>query len=295
MTLSPVVIFVYNRPEHARKTIESLARNRLAEDTILYIFSDGPKSTQDEKMVSSVRRYIEGVDGFKGVILHMEENNLGLAPSIINGVTQVVNEHGRVIVLEDDLVTAPGFLSYMNQALQYFEAVKKVMHVGGYMYPINPQGLSDSFFNRHVSSWGWGTWSRAWRMFQPSVEELANCFNDEMRFHLNLDGAYDFWDHLEKNLKGDLHTWAIRWYASVLLNDGLSLYPSTSLVDNIGVDGSGSHCGRASKYNVELRQETIAEFPRDVVENSLALERIQDFLRRSEPLGVRVRRMLGLL
>src|SRR5210317_64039 len=112
MTLSPVVIFVYNRPEHARKTIEFLARNRLAEDTILYVFSDGPKSTQDEKMVSSVRQYIEGVAGFKRVILHMEESNLGLAPSIINGVTQVVNEHGRVIVLEDDLLTSPWFLSY---------------------------------------------------------------------------------------------------------------------------------------------------------------------------------------
>ena len=294
MTLSPVVVFVYNRPEHTQKTFEALARNLLAEDTVLYVFSDGPKSTLDEEKVESVRAYIKKVAGFKRVHLRLEKDNLGLATSIINGVTQVIGEHGRVIVLEDDLVTSHSFLSYMNRALEHYEAVDRVMHVGGYMYPINSRGLPSVFFNRHVSSWGWGTWSRAWQMFEPSVEHLASCFDDERRLYLNLDGAYDFWSHLEKNLKGELNTWAIRWYASVLLNKGLGLYPSTSLVENIGIDGSGVHCGSTSKYDVELRQQQwTVEFPPDVEESPLALARIQHFLRRSEPLGVRLRKLFG--
>ena len=293
MTLSPVVVFVYNRPEHTQKTFAALARNSQAEDTVLYVFSDGPKSALDEEKVESVRACIKNLAGFKKVILRLEKDNLGLATSITNGVTQVIGEHGRVIVLEDDLVTSPYFLPYMNQALEHYEAVDRVMHVGGYMYPIDTRGLPGIFLNRHVSSWGWGTWSRAWQMFEPSVESLACCFDDEKRLYLNLDGAYDFWSHLEKNLIGELNTWAIRWYASVLLNEGLGLYPSASLVKNIGIDGSGAHCGRTSKYDVELHQQPIVEFPHDIEENPLALARIQHFLRRSEPLGVRIRKLFG--
>ena len=130
-------------------------------------------------------------------------------------------------------------------------------------------------------------------MFQPSVETLAICFDSERRSYLNLDGAYDFWSHLEMNLKGELDTWAIRWYASVVLNGGLSLYPSVSLVENIGMDGSGFHCGASSKYEVELSKQEILKLPDGITEDPLALMRIQGFLRRSEPLGTRIRKMLG--
>ena len=246
-------------------------------------------------MIEAVRRYVKSASGFKEVLLHSEQSNIGCASSIINGVTRMIAEYGKIIVLEDDLVTSPWFLPYMNQALEHYKDVERVMHIGGSMYPIAPKGLPETFFVRHVGSCGWGTWSRAWQKLQPSVEKLSRSFDDEKRFYLNLDGVYNFWNHLEQNLKGELNTWAIRWYASVVLNGGLSLYPSISLIKNIGFDGTGAHCGKTSKFNVEARQRPIVEFNDIIEENSLALERIKRFLRRSEPLGVRVRHMLKTL
>ncbi len=292
MNLSPVVLFVYNRPEHTRETLEALALNHHATDTVLHVYSDGPGSAEDVEQVKAVRSYVKNVSGFKDVCLYCAAENLGLASSIIDGVTQIVSDHGRVIVLEDDLVTSPWFLSYMNQALEYYADMDTVMHVNGYMYPICSEGLPDTFFCRHVSSWGWGTWSRAWKKFQPSAEEISCSYNGEMKSFLNIDDAYDFWNHLEKNLSGEINTWAILWYASVLLNGGLSLHPSISLVKNIGIDGTGVHCGRTSKYNVTLRQRPVINFCDVIEENQLALDRVKYFLHRSEPFGVRFKQAL---
>lgn len=295
MILSPVALFVYNRPEHTQKTIESLARNRLADETILHVFSDGPKTGEDSVDVDAVRTYLKTVSGFKALHLHMEQGNLGCASSIIKGVTDVIGEYGRIIVLEDDLVTSPWYLLYMNQSLDRYQAVERVMHVCGSMYPIDPRGLPETFFLRHVNSCGWGTWERAWGMLETSLDKLAVCFDDEKRRYLNLDGTYDFWSHLEMNIAGELNTWAIRWYASVVLHGGLGLYPSIPLIKNIGFDGSGSHCGKTSKFGVELRQGPIEDFSEIVQENPVALERVKRFLLQSEPFGVRARRFLRSL
>ena len=292
MTVAPVVLFVYNRPVHTQKTIKSLARNQQARETVLHICSDGPKTAQDEASVHAVRACLKSVRGFKDVVVHTEQSNIGCASSIINGVTRLVGEYGKIIVLEDDLVTSPWFLAFMNQALDRYQDVDRVMHVCGSMYPIDPQGLPETFFVRHVNSCGWGTWAGAWKMLEPSVEKLVNCFDDTQKRYLNLDGAYDFWDHLERNLTGELRTWAIRWYASVVLNKGLSLYPSISLIENIGFDGTGSHCEKTSRFAVQARTRPILEFSEVIEENPLALKRIKRFLWHSEALGVRVRRIL---
>jgi hypothetical protein len=292
MTVAPVVLFVYNRPEHTQKTIESLARNRQAEETILHVCADGPKTAQDEVNVHAVRTYLKSVRGFKDVVVHKEQNNIGCADSIINGVTRLIDEYGKIIVLEDDLVTSEWFLPFMNQALDRYQDVDRVMHVCGTMYPINPHGLPETFFLRHVNSCGWGTWAGAWQLLEPSVEKLVDRFDEADKSYLNLDGAYDFWNHLEKNLTGELRTWAIRWYASVVLNKGLGLYPSISLIENIGFDGTGTHCEKTSKFDVQTRTGPIFEFPDVIEENPLALKRIKRVLWRSEALGVRARRIL---
>lgn len=292
MTVAPVVLFVYNRPEHTQKTVESLARNRQAEETVLHVCSDGPKTVQDEVSVHAVRTYLKSVRGFKDVVVHKEQNNIGCADSIINGVTRLIDEYGKIIVLEDDLVTSPWFLPFMNQALDRYRDVDRVMHVCGSMYPIAPNGLPETFFVRHVNSCGWGTWAGAWKLLEPSVERLVDRFDEANKSYLNLDGAYDFWNHLEKNLTGELKTWAIRWYASVVLNKGLGLYPSISLIENIGFDGTGTHCEKTAKFDVQTRTGPIFEFSDVIEENPLALKRIKRFLWRSEALGVRVRRIL---
>src|SRR5690348_17752623 len=106
---APIALFVYNRPEHTRRTVEALRHNRLAGHSRLDVFADGPKVPGDAN-VAAVRAYIRGIDGFASVSIHEREANAGLARSIIDGVTRVCEECDRVIVLEDDMVTTPWFL-----------------------------------------------------------------------------------------------------------------------------------------------------------------------------------------
>jgi len=162
--LAPIVLFVYNRPWHMRQTIEALQKNELAEVSELFIFSDGPKSEADKEKVLEVREYIKTIPGFKSVTLIKRERNIGLAQSIITGVTDVINRYGRIIVLEDDMVTSPYFLKFMNEALEFYKDAEKVVCVHGYIYPIEAK-LPETFFLRGADCWGWATWKRGWDLF----------------------------------------------------------------------------------------------------------------------------------
>ncbi len=176
--LAPIVLFVYNRPDHTRRTIEALQCNALAAQSELFVFSDGPNRAIDREKVSEVRDYLKGVSGFQRVVVKESEINRGLAISIIEGVSDIVNEHGRIIVLEDDIVTSPYFLYYMNDALERYAHEDRLMHVSGYMYPVDPKGLGDAFLCQIPSPWGWGTWQRAWRFFKKDAEETYRLFAD---------------------------------------------------------------------------------------------------------------------
>ena len=148
----PIILFVYNRPWHTRQTVKALQKNELAGRSDLFIFSDGPKDEQTEKAVQKVREYIHTIDGFQTVTIREREENWGLANSIIDGVTQIVNEYGRVIVLEDDLMTSPFFLRYMNDALNLYECEEKVISIHGYIYPLSEK-LPSTFFLRGTDYW----------------------------------------------------------------------------------------------------------------------------------------------
>ena len=163
--LSPIALFVYNRPEHTRQTITALQKNRLAKTSDLIVFSDGAKNSKDQEGVDEVRSFVQNIYGFRSVTVNLSERNKGLAKSIIDGVTDVANRYGRVIVLEDDLIVSSSFLDYMNGALEYYSENDQVMHVSGYWYPIESESLPETFFLRVPSSWGWATWARAWRYF----------------------------------------------------------------------------------------------------------------------------------
>ena len=259
-SLSPIALFVFNRPRHTRLTVEALCHNELAAESDLFVFSDGPRSDNDFKAVQEVRDYIRSITGFHQVTIIERHRNLGLAQSIILGVTEIVNRYGRIVVFEDDLVTSRFFLKFMNDAFSVYENESKVMHISGGTYPIDDFSATDTYFLRIPLCWGWGTWKRAWDSFNKNIDIMKK-FDNRMIAKFNFDGTYPFWEQLELNKNGQLRTWFVFLYATIFLHEALALFPSKSLVNNIGHDGSGVHCDKSDAYDVELSQYPINVMP----------------------------------
>lgn len=255
MNLSPILVFVYNRPEHTRRCLESLQADPLACDSDLYIFSDGAKASSVEA-VAQVREVIRLPWRFKSVRIVEQAENRGLARNIIEGVTSVTETEGRAIVVEDDLVCSPYFLTYMNEALELYRDDERVWHVTGHILDHRAR-LPETFFLRFADSWGWGTWHRAWRHFNPDGNELLTRLRERNLCRtFDLDGAFHFTRMLEEQIAGKNNSWAIRWNATVFLADKLMLAPDRSLVDNKGFDNTGTHCG-----GMELCTQTMTDRP----------------------------------
>ncbi len=259
-SLAPIALFVYNRPQHTLKTLEAIAANPLAKNSMLYIFADGAKKNADNTghvNVQQVRRIIGSQQWCKEVIIETAKENKGLADSIVDGVTKVVEKHGRVIVIEDDILVSKGFLQYMNDALDFYEQEDKVMHVASYLPAINAE-LPSTFFYNSTSCWGWGTWASAWKNLNTDAEYLlAQLKEKNLLEAFTLEGKNDYLGQLNDNISGKLKTWAIKWNASVFLQGGLSLHPNESLVANTGLDGSGTNCQSIDDYNVQQLAEYV--------------------------------------
>ena len=279
--LAPIALFVYNRPEHTRRTIKFLQANFLAEESRLFIYADAAKTTQEEDAVQEVNELISAVGGFKSIKIIRQKKNLGLAQSIINGVSQLVKEYGKVIVFEDDLLSSPYTLEYFNEALALYQNSPKLMHISAYMYPLAfADDLPETFLYRAVHSWGWATWERAWDDFNPDIDSLIAQFDKQKIIEFSIDGKMNFWKQILDYKAGKNNSWAIRWYASIFLKNGLSLNPSKSLINNIGHDGTGIHSNVENTYAVEIHQHAIKEFPETIQENQRAYEMVRDFLSR---------------
>ncbi len=292
--LAPIALFVYNRPQHTERTLKFLQQNELAADSRLFIFSDGAKSAQDDEKVAEVRSMIKKIDGFKSVKIFEKQENSGLANSVIAGVTQLINEYGQVIVFEDDLVSSPHTLTYFNEALKKYRNEEKVMHIGAYMYPLAKKNLPESFFFRAATSWGWATWERAWKNFEPNIDTLINQFDHKKKTAFSIDNTMNFWKQMQEFKRGKNNSWAIRWYASIFLKGGLTLNPSQSLVNNIGHDGTGVHSGINDIYNVVINPKPITQFPDVIEENKNAYEIIKGFLaNRKGSIAKRIKRFIN--
>lgn len=252
---APIVLFVYNRLNHTKRTIEALKKNNLADKSHLYIFSDGIKNTSDIEKVNSVREYIQNIDGFKKVEVIEKDKNMGLAKSIIDGVTEIVNLYGKIIVLEDDLETSPYFLTYMNEGLKLYEDNPKVISIHGYIYPIT--GLPESFFIKGADCWGWATWSNSWKIFESDGKKLHNeLVKKNLQKDADFNNSYEYTKMLEDQINGKNNSWAVRWYMSAFLNDKLSLYPGKSYVQNIGHDIDATHCTiETDLFDIDLNQD----------------------------------------
>jgi GT2 family glycosyltransferase len=275
---APIALFVYNRPKHTGRTLKFLKQNELAAETRLFIFSDGAKNKEDEDKVAEVRALIKNTEGFKSVEIIERKENLGLAESIISGVSRLVKDYQQVIVFEDDLISSPFTLTYFNEALDRYRSEEKVMHIGAYMYPLKDSYLPESFFYRAATSWGWATWERAWKHFEPDIDVLMAQFDSKKRSDFSIDQNMNFWKQMQEFKSGKNNSWAIRWYASIFLKGGLTLNPAQSLVNNIGHDGTGIHSGTNDIYNVIINPKPIRIFPIEMKENVAAYEAIKLFL-----------------
>ena len=276
---APIALFVYDRPCHTSKVLESLIKNDLAEESRLFIYSDGPRNGISSEKVEEVRRISHSIKGFKSVKIEERDVNWGLADNIISGTTDIIGEFQKIIVLEDDIVTSPFFLKYMNDALSRYEERKKVMHICGYNYPISAARLPETFFWRVMHCWGWATWNDRWNFFERDPEDLYGKFSEEEIWRFNLDGSYNYWKQVEDNLSGALKTWAIFWYAAIFKKKGFCLHPTKSLVENIGLDGSGTNCLKTKRLKTVPSLSKIRVFPKILSENRIAVERIKEFLR----------------
>lgn len=277
--LAPIALFVYNRPEHTRRTLSYLQKNLLADESRLFIFSDAPKTEADKPKVEQVRQLIKEVSGFKSVKIINRKENMGLANSIISGVTQLVNEYGKIIVFEDDLLSSPYTLQYFNEALTRYAAEEKVMHIGAYMYALADKKLPQTFFFRAATSWGWATWARAWKDFEPDADVLLSQFDQKKTDQFSINGTMNFWKQLVNFKAGKNNSWAIRWYASIFLKGGLTLNPSASLIQNIGNDGSGVHSNKEDMYQVRIARKAVKQFPAEIKEDEQAYQAIKQFLK----------------
>ena len=279
MELAPIALFVYKRLWHTQQTVEALQKNELSEASKLFIFSDGPKSEADKKDVQTVRDYVETITGFSSVTVIERERNIGLAQSIITGVTDIVNKYGRIIVLEDDMVSSPHFLKFMNEALEFYKDEERVICIHGYIYPLKAQ-LPETFFLRGADCWGWGTWKRGWDLFESDGEKLLEEITSKgIQKTFDFNGAYPYTKMLQDQIKRKYDSWAIRWYASAFLRDKLTLYPGKSLIQNIGFDESGTHCSTSDAYYTQLAMGPLVLRKIPVEENKLSKEELEKYFK----------------
>lgn len=256
-TYAPILLFVYNRPEHVRRNIQALLKNELAAESELFIYSDAAKDETSQAAVKEVRTFIRSIQGFKKITIIERAENWGLARSIIDGVTTQINRYGRVIVLEDDLVVAPHFLQFMNDALETYRDEERVGHIQACDFTHDPS-LPDTFLIKWTGSWGWGTWDRAWKHFNADGKALLTELESrKLTYTFDFNGKYGYTRMLRRQIEGKNNSWAIRWNASLFLKGILSLNVGKSLVQNEGFDGSGTNCGGGGLYASELYMERL--------------------------------------
>ncbi len=235
--LAPIVLFVYDRPWHTQQTLEALSKNELASESILYIFADGPKENPTKEVLQEIKATREIIRSRRWcgeVIIYEKDRNAGLANSIIAGVTEIVNKHGYVIVLEDDLLLSEYFLLFMKDSLVRYENNPRVGQIGACNSFACGNKFPSSFFIPIPDCLGWATWKNRWQCFNPDANELLAKLNEQdLVYKFNVYGSYDMEGMLKMQIKGQVNSWAIRWQAVCIINDWLTLYPNPSLTNHI--------------------------------------------------------------
>lgn len=262
--LAPILLFIYKRPVHTQKVLESLIQNKEAKDSILYVFADGAKDENDSILKYNIETVKDIVNSFQNNFLAIElierEKNWGLANNVIDGISNILNIHQKVIVLEDDIIVSKGFLKYMNSSLINYENNHEVATIQGFQFPINFNKKVNSYFDYAVGCWGWATWKNRWDFFEPDGQKLWDIINESKQWKkFDINNTYPFKELLENQIKIKNDSWAIRWYASLFIKNMINLYPTKSLTINIGNDGSGNHKDKNDTSKFPITDEINAE------------------------------------
>ena len=255
MDLAPIALFVYNRPWHTEQTLVALENNELASESTLFIFCDGPKedsSIENLNNIKKVRNIIKSKKWCKKIFITERNKNIGLASNIVDGINKVINKHGKIIVLEDDLVTSPYFLSYCNEGLKIYKDFQNVYSINGFQFPLKIDYLDSFLSPLATSSWGWATWKDRWSQYKENIE-----YKKIIQEHPLIRSRFNFANYDYATMLDNPNSWAIKWYYSVFLMNGLGLFPTKTLVSNIGFDGSGEHCTTESIVNETAKDKII--------------------------------------
>jgi len=260
--VAPIALFVYNRPEHTRRTVESLGANELAQQSDLFVFTDGAKNDSAAPAVEAVRKFIRKIDGFKSVTIIERERNFGLSKSVISGITQLCNGHGRAIAVEDDVMTAPDFLTFVNRGLERYKDEPRVFSIGAFNLPIaTPRAYSyDAFCSYRFHCWGWGTWKDRWEKTDWSVRDFPEFMADREKQKRFNRGGDDLSWLLERHMEGKIDSWDTVWAYTHSQHDAVTLLPVSSKTYNIGFDGTGIHCKRAPFVQIQLGYGSASNF-----------------------------------
>lgn len=267
--MAPVLIATYDRLEHLKKTINSLRSNLLAEQTDLFITSDFQRSDSEANKVAAVRSFLKNIDGFKSVTVFTPEKNLGVVKICTLAIQFIFEKFDRFIIMNDDIVTAPGFLKFVNEAFGRYEGNERVFSISGYCPPIQiPSSYRfDAFFLPRMSSWGCAMMKDRCE----SVREITKKEFDEFTANKKLSRAFveDCGKEVLWMLKhvayGSLEAWDVRCVYTQFMEGQYTVYPTQSLVQNIGLDGTGMHCGKTDRYNVTLSDKTTFHFPDELI------------------------------
>jgi len=287
---TPIALFTYNRPHHTRQALESLSRCKRFEECKLFIYCDGPKCSDHIDNVIASQQVVQSFAKELNADIIIQEKNIGLAHSIVSGVTDLCNRFGRVIVIEDDLLVSPSFIDYMLQALDRYQDEVNVYQISGFIYPIEHSILHDAFFLPFISCWGWATWDRAWKIFDWNATGYQKLFSDKnMRKRFDYDGCLSHYNMLIDRFSGKNDSWGILWYYAVFSVGGLVLFPGITLVCNNGYDGTGTHCG----YSKELLDSSkkiefitypvghVIEFPEQIAVDEGNFDHVKKYLQQT--------------
>ena len=297
MTLAPIALFTYNRPYHTRKTVEALQQNKLSSKSDLIVFSDGPKEGSAGEQVQQVRNYLKTIQHFNSVRIVERKTNYGLSANILDGVHQIISQYGKIVVLEDDLVTSPFFLDFMNEGLLLYENDEKVIGLHGFLLPVS-ETLPSTFFLRGADCSGWATWKRGWDIFQPDASVLLErLVKSKQTEQFEFDGNYPYIQMLKDQISGKTSSWAIRWYASAFLDNRYTLYSGKSLVSNIGGDGSGTNHGFEYSLPAPVDPDPVKVSRIEICQNTKAYKAFSEYHRKAmhPNLWKKIRRRLRMI
>jgi len=284
-----ILVFAYNRPSHIEQTLNALLQNHGIEQLPVTIIIDGPKRPEDEPLIKQVAACTQRYQAqFKQCQIIQREYNFGLAKNIITGVTDVLKRHESVIVLEDDIITSPGFIEYMQQGLAVYHNEPQVASIHGYCFPVKAS-LPETFFLKGADCWGWATWRSAWETFEQDGQKLLDQIDQRgCQTEFNFNGTYDYYKMLQDQVAGKNDSWAVRWYASCFLNNMVTLYPGKSLVQNIGLDNSGTHCGVIDNYLHTQLASHVSIAKQSIVPHQKAWQVFHDYFYMLQPIRMSI-------